>query len=503
VNGTDAPDAAPVVRVSGLTKRYGGTPVLQRVSFAVRAGEVHALLGENGAGKSTIIKILSGVVRADDGTVELAGLPAEITSPRTAAELGIATLHQEHAVVPGLTVAENILLGHPLPTRFGKVRWREVNARARRLLDDLGQSLDVAQDIERVSPVGRTMVALARALSHEARLLVLDEPTASLTDAETRQLFATMERLKARGVAILYVSHRLEEVLDVCDTYSVLRNGELVASGLVADATIPGIITAMTGRAVDAVFPERHDQRGGVLLDVDGLSGRRVHDLSFEVHEGEVFGIAGLAGSGRSEVVRLLAGAQARRRGTVRLRGEPHAPGSVSAAHRTGVALVPQERRAEGILPDSVERNANITTLARHTWGRLVMSRRKAHSHARGVTERLRVRHHSLGQDVLTLSGGNQQKVVLGKILALSPDLLLLDEPTKGVDVGTKSEIYHLIRERAANGLGVVMVSSELPEVLGLCDRILVLHEGRPMGVFDAHSTTEDELLHACYGTPA
>ena len=496
----------PVLGVSGLTKRYGGVTVLDGVDMAVAAGEVRALLGENGAGKSTLIKILSGVVRSDGGQVVLGGSPVDIHSPHGAQHLGIATLHQELAIVPGLSVAENIYLGQKTAQTLGVVRWRKLRSDARELLASLGQDLNVRQDAARLSPVGKTMTAIARALSRDARVLILDEPTASLTDQETAQLFAVMRRLRERGVAIIYVSHRLEEVVQVCDTYTVLRNGQKVAEGLIAEVSIPEIITAMAGRPVETLFPERSAHHGELLVRASGIGARRSHDVSFELREGEVLGIAGLAGSGRSEVVRLLAGAQVRRAGTLEVRdaaGELNEVGrrhTIGRAQRLGISLVPQERRGEGLVPDSIERNINLTTLGRHTWLRTVVNQVRARLHAQERHTELGVRSRGIAQPVFRLSGGNQQKVVLAKFWALSPRVLLLDEPTRGVDVGTKSEIYHLVRQRAAGGAGVIVVSSELPELIGLCDRILVMHEGHAVGTFDASTTSEDELLNACYG---
>ncbi|MFN3216780.1 MAG: sugar ABC transporter ATP-binding protein [Acidimicrobiales bacterium] len=483
-----------------LTKSYGGVTVLDRVDIALAPGEVRALLGENGAGKSTLIKILSGVVRPDRAEIRLDDEPADISGPREAMAAGIATLHQELSIVPGLSVAENVLLGQKTPTRFGKVRWRELARRAEDLFDQLGHPMDVRRDVESLSPVGRTMTALARALSQDSRLLVLDEPTASLTDSETTLLFAAMDRLRARGVSILYVSHRLAEVVEVCDTFTVLRNGQLVAAGDVADVTIDQLITHMAGRPIEAIFPPRISIPGETVLSVEGLRGPTVDGVSFTVAEGEVFGIAGLAGSGRSEILRLLAGAQPRLGGRVVLRGHDLDPSHIRAGHRRGVAMVPQERRTDGLVPASIERNANITTVARHARSGVVMSRRRANDHATGLADDLDLRYRDLGQQILTLSGGNQQKVVLAKFLALDPNLLLLDEPTRGVDVATKSQIYHLIEDRAAAGASVIMVSSELPELIGLAHRIAVMHEGHLTGIFDATTATETALLHACYG---
>jgi len=482
-----------------LTKSYGGVTVLDRVDIAVAPGEVRALLGENGAGKSTLIKILSGVVRPDRAEIRLDGELVDIAGPREAMTTGIATLHQELSIVPGLSVAENVLLGQKTPTRFGKVRWKELARRAEDLFAQLGHPMDVRRDVESLSPVGRTMTALARALSQDSRLLILDEPTAALTDAETTLLFAAMDRLRERGVSILYVSHRLAEVVEVCDTFTVLRNGQLVAAGDVADVTIDQLITHMAGRPIEAIFPPRISIPGETVLSVEGLRGSTVDEVSFTVAEGEVFGIAGLAGSGRSEILRLLAGAQPRLGGRVVLRGRDLDPSHIRAGHRRGVAMVPQERRADGLVPASIERNANITTVARHARSGVVMSRRRARAHATGLADDLDLRFQDLDQQILTLSGGNQQKVVLAKFLALDPDLLLLDEPTRGVDVATKSQIYHLIEDRAAAGASVIMVSSELPELLGLAHRIAVMHEGHLTGIFDATTATETELLHACY----
>lgn len=500
----------PVLSVRGVSKSYGGVRVLDAVDLDVEPGEVRALLGENGAGKSTLIRILSGVVRRDEGTVALDGRLVELANPHQARDAGVATLHQEVAIVPGLSVAENILLGRSsdgdvITSTWGVVRWKELRRTASDLLAELGQQLDVDADADRLSPVGKTMTAIARALSQDARLLILDEPTAALTDHETRQLFAAMDRLRARGVAIIYVSHRLDEVLEVCSTYTILRNGVRVAEGRIGDTDVPSIITAMAGRPVDTMYPPRTGLRGAVALEARGLTGRRARDVDLDLHTGEIVGIAGLAGSGRSEILRMLAGAQSMRRGTIRVGNEVgqlrDAPtGRVADRQKLGIALVPQERRADGLVPDSIETNVNLSTLRRHTRWRWVTSRSKSRRHAEEMRTRLDIRSRRLSQPVLTLSGGNQQKVVLARFWSLAPRVLLLDEPTRGVDVGTKSEIYGLIRQRASEGVAVLVVSSELDELRGLCDRIVVMHEGRQRSEFAASTTSEDELLAACYG---
>jgi ABC-type sugar transport system ATPase subunit len=439
----------------------------------------------------------------DRGSVRVAGRELAFGSPQVSMTGGVSTLFQELATVGGLSVAENVFLGHPTPSRLGVVRWGSLNEAARRLFARLGQDLDVRQEVSRLTPVQRTMTALARALALESPLLVLDEPTSALTDAETRELFAVIGRLTGEGVAVLYVSHRLDEVFRIADGYTVLRNGEAVARGAMAEATPASIITAMAGRPMDAIFPDWRPEVGPIVLEARGLSGRRVHEVSLALRRGEVVGIAGLAGSGRSELLRLIAGASRTSAGELRLDEAPFRPRGIADAQLAGVVLVPQERRADALLPDSVERNLNASTIGRHAHAAGIVSPRRERAHARQLWRELDVRGRSLGQDVLTLSGGNQQKVVLARFLALQPRVLLLDEPTRGVDVATKSQIYALVRQRAAAGCAVLIVSSELPELLGLCDRIVVIHDGRVQDIFQRGVATEETLLHACYGRAA
>ncbi len=502
VSGAVADDT-PVLVVEGLRKSYGDAVVLDEVDLDVRRGEVHALLGENGAGKSTLIKIVSGVVAPDRGRVAVEGVELRFGSPHAAMAIGVSTLFQELATVGGLSVAENVFLGRRTPSRFGVVRWGRLHGTARELFASLGLSIDVTLDADRLSPVEKTMTALARSLSQRAPLLILDEPTAALTEAETAQLFAAIARLRARGVAILYVSHRLEEVFRIADRYTVLRNGRRVAAGRVADTTVGDIIASMAGRPIDAVFPSWSARPGEVVLRAHGLGGRRIQDVSVDLRLGEVVGIAGLSGSGRSELLRMIGGVVRPRSGRLVLDGRGFAPRGIAEAQRAGVVLVPQERRSQSLTPDSVERNLNLTTIDAQTIGSVIMSRARERANARALWDRLDVRGRGLGQEVLTLSGGNQQKVVLARFLALRPRVLLLDEPTRGVDVSTKSLIYELIRDLAATGCAVLLVSSELPEVIGLCDWIMVLHEGRVTGRFERDAATEEQLLGACYGRAA
>lgn len=492
-----------VLKTSALTKRYDDTTVLDSVDLTVASGEVRALLGENGAGKSTLIKIVSGSVRATEGTFTVLGRELDAPTPQAAAEAGVATLHQELAIAPGLSVAENVFLGRPVASTVGVVRWKRLRSMARAVFDELGFDIDVTRDAGASTPIEQTMTALARALSQQAPLLILDEPTASLTHAEVNDLFAAVRRLQSHGTAILYVSHRLDEVFELADTYTILRDGKRVAEGDISATDIDRVITAMAGRRIDDVFPPKGGPTDKAVLSVRDLRSRGLHHASLDLHKGEIFGIAGLAGAGRSELIRTISGLQRSHSGSMSLDGKAFRPSSARAAQGRGVVLVPEERRHEGLIPDSTARNLNVTTIGRHVTACGLISTRRELAHAADQWDRYDIRGRGLGQDVLRLSGGNQQKVVLAKFLDLDPEVILLDEPTRGVDVSTKAQIYRLITARADEGAAVVVVSSELPELLGICHRISVMHQGRLSRTFDASTITEQELLAACYGRAA
>ena len=486
--------------VAGIDKSFGTTRALDGVSLRIAAGEVHALLGENGAGKSTLIKIIAGALRADGGSIAVGASVGPFSDPHDAERQGVAALHQELAVVPGLSVAENVMLGHGTPQRFGLVRWSALRRRVEAIMQRLDVVIDVGRDAASLTPIEKTMTLLARALSVEARLLVLDEPTASLTDVERTKLFAAIRRATDLGVGVLYVSHRLGEVFAIADTFTVLRNGRVVASGAIAGTTARDVIAAMTGRSIDAIFPPLNATRGETVLAVHDLCGRRIRDVSLGVARGEILGVAGLAGSGRSELLRIIAAAQSPSGGVVTLQGEELRLRRPRAAQRRGIVYIPQERRDDGLIPDSTERNLNATTIGRHVAVGPLVSIAAERRHAAGLWTRFGVRGAGLTQPVLTLSGGNQQKVMLAKFIALRPSIVLLDDPTHGVDVGTKVEIYLTIAELAANGAAVVVASSELLELVGLCHRIVVLHEGRSVATFRHDEFDEAVILSACFG---
>lgn len=496
------PAAAPILEVRAITKHFDGVQALRGVDLEVRPGEIHALLGENGAGKSTLIKVITGLYRQEQGEVLVGGEPVDFSNVRAAHRAGVVALYQELSIVPTISVAENIVLGDDVPSTLGIVRWKELRMHARAQLDRLGQQINLRRLAGGLSPVQQTMVAVARALSIDAQVLILDEPTAALTDTETEDLFAVLRSLRDEGVAIVYVSHRLEEVFALCDRLTVMRNGRTIVTKNVADSSIHDVISTMVGREQNELYPERGTGVGEVVLSVDGLFGRRVKDVSFQVRAGEVVGVGGLAGSGRSELLRLLAGAQKSSAGTVHV-GTAVVGRGVGRALDAGIALVPEERRAQGvILSAPIAENIAIANLKSVSPGGIVSQRRIVQL-AKGALADLQIKARSVRQPVGQLSGGNQQKVVLAKMLARNPKVLLMDEPTRGIDVGTKAEIYRLIRKLAAAGTAVVAVSSELPELIGLSDRILVMHEGRISGEVDADGADDEVILTYAYGRDA
>ncbi|TFD59655.1 sugar ABC transporter ATP-binding protein [Cryobacterium sp. Hh7] len=485
----------------GIVKRFDGVHALNGAHLAVRAGEIHALLGENGAGKSTFVKILTGLYTPDSGTILRDGDEMDFSNVRDANRAGVVALYQELSIIPTISVAENILLGEQTPRRGMLVDRRLLRQRAQEQLNRLNLRVPLSKLAGSLSPVQQTMVAVARALATDARILILDEPTAALTDHEINDLFRVLRSLRDDGVAIIYVSHRLEEVFELCDRLTVMRNGETIMTKDVVATTVEEVISTMVGRPGGELYPERNTRTDDVLISVDALNGRRVKDVSFQAHAGEVVGIGGLAGSGRSELLRLIAGAQKHTSGSITVAGTTlrHGKG-VGHALDHGVALVPEERRSQGvILSASIQDNiaiANFQAVSSSGW----MSNRSIVDLARRGLANLQIKARGPRQAVGQLSGGNQQKVVLAKMLARSPKVLLMDEPTRGIDVGTKAEIYRLMRELVAGGTTIIAVSSELPELIGMSDRILIMHEGRIAGEVRADVADEELLLSYSYG---
>ena len=495
----DEDSGEPLLVVRGLVKQFPGARALDGVDLEVRRGEVHCLLGQNGAGKSTLIKVLAGVHQPTEGEVRWRGRLVTLASPVAALQLGIATMHQELDVVAGLSVAENVYLGHEL-ARFGVSSRRALARRTTELLHRLGHGeVSPGAEVGRLSAAGQQVVSMARALSHDAQLIVMDEPSAVLDSEEVANLFRVVAGLTAAGVAVIYISHRLEEIRQVGDRITVLKDGRTVASNLaVADTPTADLIRLMTGRTVEHPFPPRPavPDDAAEVLRVDGLGlAGTFEDVSMTVRAGEVVGLAGLVGSGRSEILETVFGARRPTAGTVSVNGRALRPGSVPAAVAAGVGLAPEERKSQGLLLDEpVYRNVTLSTFARFARGPLLDEGGERGAVREQITA-LDVRPHDPDRPIRTLSGGNQQKVVLARWLVHGCRVLLLDEPTRGVDVGARAEIYALVRELSASGAAVVVVSSEIEEVLGLSDRVLVISEGRVVHTGPASDIDEHRVL--------
>lgn len=491
-----------MIEFSGVTKRFGGVTALADVSLTIQRGECHALMGENGAGKSTLGKILAGIHRPDAGTLTIDGVRRQFHSPADAVRAGVGMVHQELAFCPDLSVAENLSLGQ-YPRRAGG--WLDrpaMIARAERLLADIGVTLDVQQPLGRLSTGQEQLVQIAAAVGTGAQVLVFDEPTSSLSESESRHLFGLMERLRARGVTMIYVSHRLPEVVPLCDRITVLRDGQVVGTIDRAEASEDRLVQMMIGRSLQEYFPQHLTREAGaVRLRVRGLrSPGKFRDVSLEVRAGEIVGLAGLVGAGRSEVAQAIFGLDPAARGDVELGGAPLRLGSTAEAMRRGMGLVPEDRKRQGlVLMMSGRGNVSLGMLDRLSrWGWLDQAGERAAA-ARCYQE-LDVRAPSVETPVAALSGGNQQKVVLGKWLARNLTVLIVDEPTRGVDVGAKAAIHSLIDDLAGRGVGVVLISSELPEVLNLSTRVLVMRSGRMVGEIARAEATQDRVLRLMAG---
>jgi ribose transport system ATP-binding protein len=474
---------APLLRMTGIAKAFSGVTVLDDVDFELRAGETHALLGGNGAGKSTLMKILEGVYELDRGTVEIDGAPVGLDGPQAARRHGVAMIFQEFSLVPTLTVAQNVYLTREDRTRAGLLDDRALERAAAELLDDLGVDIDPRAEVRTLSAAGMQLVEIAKALSQDARMLIMDEPTASLAAGEVEALFRIIDRLERRGIAIVYITHRLEEVIAVADRVTVLRDGRVVGTRPTSELDVEALIEFIVGGSVEQAVeqPERVVDRSGTPLlalhNVSTATGLR--DVDLELHAGEILGLAGLMGSGRSELARAVFGIDPLTAGEIRLRGEPVRIRRPADAVEHGIVLVPEDRRTQGLVLDhSVERNLTLPMLRQLSRGGLLDDAEGAGIADRYVA-RLHIRTPSLAMPVRRLSGGNQQKVVLAKWLATEPDVLILDEPTVGVDIATRTEIAGLVRSLADQGRAVLVISSELAELLALADRILVMRDGR------------------------
>lgn len=482
-------------QVQGIRKQYPGTLALDDVDFDVRSGEVHALVGENGAGKTTLMLIMAGILQPDRGRMLLGERPVRFQTPAEAQRKGISIVFQELAVAPNMSIAENIFRNTQPTDRFGFIRFAEMHARARQVLETFGVDVDPRDPLRYYSLALRQIVEIASSIERDARVLLLDEPTSAIGGEEIDRLFRVVEALRREGVGIVYVSHKLDEVMEIADRVSVLRDGELVGCVDKGQTSEDELVRMMVGREFEELYPSRDGRRGKVMLDVSGLSGGGFEDISLQAHAGQVLGLFGLTGAGRTEFARAVFGVDPVFAGTVMVDGRPIPRGNPRASMEAGMAYIPEDRKQDGLfLRMSLRENIAATNLRAVSTG-MVVDRSKLRSLSQRMVESLGVKARGLNQQVSFLSGGNQQKVLFAKWISRRPKVLLADEPTRGVDVGAKADIHRLLRDAAADGAAVVMISSELPEIMELSDRIAVMSNGQIRGVFGADDATEERLL--------
>jgi inositol transport system ATP-binding protein len=495
----------PLLRMAAIGKRFPGVVALEGVDLTVGAGEIHALLGENGAGKSTLLKILAGAQAPDGGTIAFGGEEVTLASPQMAQRLGIVTIYQEFTLAPNMTIAENVFIGRE-PGSGPFVSWRRMAEETRAITERIGLDADPMTMVRDLSVAEQQLVEIARALSMKSRLIVMDEPTSALSQAEVEKLFRIVRDLKAQGLSIIFVTHRLEEVFEICDRYTVLRDGRFIGTGAVAETTIDGIIRMMVGREVNALFAHRADaEAGAVALEVRGLSRRGnardpsatvLENVSLSVRKGEILGIAGLVGAGRTEMARAVFGADPFDRGEVLIDGGPVSIRTPREAIRHGIGLVPEDRKQQALfLSLAIRMNLSMASLDRISRFGLFVDEARETALIEDYRKALNIRMASPEQLVLNLSGGNQQKVVLARWLALRPKVLIVDEPTRGIDIGAKVEVHNLLFEMARSGIAVIAISSELPEILAVSDRIVTMREGRVTGEVGRAEADQERLM--------
>lgn len=496
-----------LLELRGISKRFGASRALSGVDFSLQAGEIHALCGENGAGKSTLMNIIDGIHRPDEGEILLNGQKVVIDGPAHAMRLGIGLVHQEIALCADATVAENIFMPEINAGKAAWMNYASFNERAAKVLRRLGQDIDPATPVGDLSISSQQLVEIAKALTLDCKVLILDEPTAALTDNESAALFRVLHDLKAQGIGIIYISHRMAEIFTHCDRVTVLRDGRNVHCGPLAGSTPDELVRRMVGRDLGNYYPPKQatsstSESSGPVLEVNDIAdGERVHGVSFALKRGEILGIAGLMGAGRSELAETICGLRVAKRGTVRLAGKALTIRKYSDALRAGIAYLSEDRKAAGVFLDlPIAQNVSSMALGRvsSAWG--LLQRSAEHKLAKTLGAKLNLKSDGVAIEVSSLSGGNQQKVAIAKLLATNPSVLLMDEPTRGVDVGAKSEIHHILRELANQGVGVIVISSELPEIIGLCDRALVIRDGQVAGELESNEMTEEALLRLASG---
>lgn len=491
----------PVLSLRGISKSFPGVRALNGVQLDLFPGQVTALIGENGAGKSTIVKILTGIYQPDEGSIAIDGRPVQFPTAQAAGDAGVTAIHQETVLFDELTVAENIFIGHAPRTRLGLIDWAAMEAEARRLLTSIGADLDPKVRLRDLGIASKHLVAIARALSIDARVVIMDEPTAALSHKEIHELYELVETLKAQGKAILFISHKFDEIFRIADRWTVFRDGQFIAEGRITDVTEGQLVQMMVGRSVDQIYPKRPARIGNPVLTVSGYSHpTEFEDIGFTLHEGEILGFYGLVGAGRSEVMQALFGITKPSKGACRIGNDIRVIRSTAQAVEAGIVYVPEDRGKQGAVKGlPIFQNVTLPSLSRTSKGGFLRLSEEFRL-ARDYTQRLDLRAASLDQDVGLLSGGNQQKVVIAKWLATRPRVIILDEPTKGIDIGSKAAVHDFMSELAAQGLAVIMVSSEIPEVLGMSDRVIVMREGRIAAEFAGDAMTPENLVRAAVG---
>ena len=491
-----------LVRMNAITKTFPGVVALDDVTFECCAGEVHAVVGENGAGKSTLMKVLAGVYVPDSGEIALDGKSVRIPSPHAAQQMGVSIIYQELNLLPDLNVAQNVFLGREPRSSLGLVDEREQEAKAREVLRRLGVDIDPRERLGRLSVAQQQMVEIAKALSLNAKVVIMDEPSAALGGRDLERLFEVIKALKQQGVAVIYISHRISEIFQIADRVTVFKDGKVVGTFKVSEIDRPSLVRLMIGRSLSETFPKRSEQAAEEVLRIEGLCvGDRLKDIALTVHAREIVGISGLVGAGRTELAQAIFGTRRIDAGTVTLNGKIVSIGDPRRALAYRIGYLTEDRNTEGlVMGQTVRENAALPSLdQRQRWG--VIGRKKEFDVVAAVSVSLHLRAPSLGADVENLSGGNRQKVVLAKWLISGPDLLIFDEPTRGIDVGAKAEIWQLMRDLANQGKAVLMISSELPEVIGMSDRVIVMHRGRIVGQIPGASATEEKVMMlATYG---
>ena len=487
-----------LLEMKNITKTFPGVKALDKVCFDLYPGEIHALMGENGAGKSTFIQVLTGVHHPDGGEIILDGKRIQMSNPLVAARHGIAAIYQHLAIYPDLTVAENIFMGHEkLRKGIKGISWKKTNQAAQDLLNKMGATIKATDTMGSLSIAQQQMVEIAKALSQNMKILIMDEPTAALTRQESEELYAIAQSLREQGVSIILISHRLEDTFKLADRVSILRDGQYIGTWNIGDVTDAELVKHMVGRSIDQFFPVKVNPIGGELLRVEGLSQTgRFADISFTLHEGEILGLTGLVGAGRTEVVQAICGVT-KASGDIYIRGEQVHIKDPHDAMTHSIGMLPEDRQKQGLLlPWSINHNITLPTIHRYTKRKLIKPKLEQ-KESRKFFDLLKVRAVSVDTAAASLSGGNQQKVVIGKLLSVESHILIMDEPTKGVDVGSKAQIYEVMCELTAQGYGILMVSSELPEVINMCDRIVVMREGRVAQTISKQEATQENVLAA------